>query len=105
MLTWGRVMYRKFEKKIEEKLESAKYQFSFLSRENLSINRSVPESLICVGSRLRQIGAFRLLRRDCTGLRHRRMSWTVSKGRASFQNHWREFHKFHDFVGFESGSR
>ena len=30
-----------------------------------------------------QIGAFRPLRRDCTRLRHRRMSWVVSKGRAS----------------------
>ena len=32
-------------------------------------NRLVPESLICVGSRLRQIGAFRPLRRDCTSVR------------------------------------
>ena len=42
----------------------------------------VPDSMICVGSRLRQIGAFRPLRRDCIRLRHRRRSWIVSKGRA-----------------------
>ena len=46
------------------------------------INRSVPDNLICVGSRVRQIGAFRPLRRDCTRLRQRRISWVVSKGRA-----------------------
>ena len=46
-------------------------------------NRSVPDSLICVGSLLRQIGAFRSSRRYCTRLRHRRMAWIVSKRRAS----------------------
>ena len=30
-----------------------------------------------------QIGAFRSLKSDCTRLRHRRMSWMVSKGRTS----------------------
>ena len=33
---------------------------------------------------MRQIGTFWPLRRDCTRLRHRRMSIIVSKGRASF---------------------
>ena len=47
-------------------------------------NLSVPDSLICIGSRVRQIGAFRLLKTDCTRLRHRRMSWVVSKGRGVF---------------------
>ena len=38
------------------------------------VNRSVPDSLMCVGSRVRQIGAFRPLRRDCARLKDRRMS-------------------------------
>ena len=46
------------------------------------LNRSVPDSLICVSTRLRRIGAFWPLRRDCIKLRHRRMSWIVSKGQA-----------------------
>ena len=45
----------------------------------------VTDSLICVGSRLRQISAFRPLRTDWTRLRYRRMSWIVSKCRAIFQ--------------------
>ena len=32
---------------------------------------------------MRQIGAFQPLRRDCARLRHRRMLWLVSKGRAA----------------------
>ena len=44
-------------------------------------NLSVPDSLICVGDRWRQIAAFRPLRRDCTRLSDRRMSWIVSKSR------------------------
>ena len=31
---------------------------------------------------IRQNSAFRSLRSDCTKLKHRRMSWVVSKGRA-----------------------
>ena len=42
-------------------------------------NPSVPDSFICVGSRLRQIDAFRPFRRVCTRLTHRRMLWMVSK--------------------------
>ena len=49
----------------------------------LDFNPSVPDSLICVGARMRQIGAFRPLRRDCVRLRDRRMSWIVSKRRAA----------------------
>ena len=44
---------------------------------NRRVKPSAPDSLICVDSRLRQIGAFRPLRRDCTRLRHRRMSWIM----------------------------
>ena len=36
---------------------------------------------------MRQIGAFRPLRRHCARLRHRRMLWLVSKGRARFFYH------------------
>ena len=49
---------------------------------NPVVNPSVPRSLICVGSRWRQIDAFRLLRRDCARLRRHRMSLIVSKRRA-----------------------
>ena len=39
---------------------------------------------------MRKIGAFRSLKIDCTKLRHRRMSWVVSKGRASdFSKSWK----------------
>ena len=48
------------------------------------LNRSVPDSIICVGIGWRQISAFQPLGRDCTRLRDRRMSWIVSKGRAAF---------------------
>ena len=50
---------------------------------HMLLNPSVSDSLICVGSRFGQIGAFRSLRRDCTRLRHRRISWIVSKGRTA----------------------
>ena len=40
----------------------------------VDINPSVPDSLICVRSRLRQIGAFRSLKSDCMKLRHLTMS-------------------------------
>ena len=40
-----------------------------------SFNPSVPNSLICVGARMRQIGAYWPLRRDCARLGHRRMLW------------------------------
>ena len=46
-------------------------------------NPSVPDSLICVGSRWHQIGAFQSLRRDCERLRDRRKLWIVSKRRAT----------------------
>ena len=50
---------------------------------NLTLNPSVPDSLICVGARWRQIGGFRPLKSDLTRLRDRRMNWIVSKGRAA----------------------
>ena len=53
------------------------------SFKRLQFNPSVPESLICVGSRWRQIDAFQPSRRDCTRLRHRRTSWMVAKYWAS----------------------
>ena len=56
---------------------------------------------------MRQIGAFQSLKSDCTKLRHRRMSWVVSKGGISVishvfsqfkKNQRPEFHNFHDFL-------
>ena len=38
------------------------------------LNPSVPDSIICVGSRWRQISTFRLLTRDGSRLRARKMS-------------------------------
>ena len=52
-----------------------------------SVNPSVPDRFICVGARSRQFGEFRALRRECTRLRDRRMSWIVSKGRAAIFYH------------------
>ena len=43
----------------------------------------ITSSLLTPRFPMRQIGAFRTLRRDCARLRHRRMSWIVSKGRAA----------------------
>ena len=40
---------------------------------------SLPDSIICVGARWRQIGAFRPFGRDCTRLRDRRRSCIVFK--------------------------
>ena len=78
-------------------------------------NPSFPDSLICVCSRLRQIGRFRSLRCDCTRPGHRRMSYTVPEIEppflyhieagtsakyhviAQFQIQKHEYHKFHDF--------
>ena len=39
-------------------------------------------TLSCALAHFSQIGAFQLLRRDCTRLRDRRMTWIVLKGRA-----------------------
>ena len=49
---------------------------------NRKLNRSGPDSLIWVGSRLRQIGTFRLSRKDSTRLRHRGCrGWCQKVGR------------------------
>ena len=53
---------------------------------------------------IRQIGAFRSLKIDCTKLRHRRMSWVSDICKITrtltFQkkNQRPEFHKFHEFL-------
>ena len=47
------------------------------------INPSVHDRFICVGARCRQFGEFRALRRNRTRLRDRKISWIVSKGRAT----------------------
>ena len=47
-------------------------------------NPLLPDSLICVRSRLRQISSFRPERTDCTRLRNRGIFWISSKCRASF---------------------
>ena len=54
-----------------------------ITKLNVILNPSVPDSIICVGSRLSQIGAFWPLTSDCTRLRHRRMSWMVPESRAA----------------------
>ena len=51
------------------------------------LNRSVPDSIICVGIGWRQISAFRPLRRYCARLRHRGMLWLVSKDRGAVFYH------------------
>ena len=48
----------------------------------IDFNLSVPDSLIWVGSRLRQIGTFRPSRKNCTRLRHR--GWCQKAGRQFF---------------------
>ena len=62
------------------------------------VNQSLTDSLICVCSRLRQIGVFRSLKGDCTRLRHLRMSWIVLKGRASILYHTFVYVIYHTFV-------
>ena len=51
------------------------------------LHPSVPDSLICAGSRWRQIGAFGPMRRDCARLRNSWTSKMVSKGLARFLYH------------------
>ena len=54
-----------------------------LKSSKIDLNPPVPDNLICAGSRMHQIGVFRCLRSDRARLRDLRMSWIVSKGRAS----------------------
>ena len=79
------------------------------------------DSYVIPASPLNQIRFFAPLRSACTRLRHHRMSWIVSKGRAAVhklklellskdtyahnsKNQKQEYHKFHDFRFFEGRS-